>query len=104
MLFTYFNHLRTWIMLTTNIMPVTVFVRDAPVIFTKRKTMSDVRLGNLMMLKNTVITFLFPIIHRNKKYRGEDADKLNPMQTGFRELPSVPTPSLPSPYSSGNRT
>ncbi|XP_058076904.1 cytochrome P450 709B1-like [Magnolia sinica] len=52
----------------------------SPVIFTERKAVSDLKLGNLMIPKDTVVTFPFPIIHRNKKYWGDDADEFNPLR------------------------
>nr|DAD38497.1 TPA_asm: hypothetical protein HUJ06_009138 [Nelumbo nucifera] len=49
----------------------------SPVIFTERKAAQDIKLGDLTIPKDTVVTFPFPIIHRNKKYWGDDADDFN---------------------------
>ncbi|XP_010248250.1 PREDICTED: cytochrome P450 709B2 [Nelumbo nucifera] len=64
----------------------------SPVIFTERKAAQDIKLGDLTIPKDTVVTFPFPIIHRNKKYWGDDADDFNPLRfaDGFSKAAKHP--------------
>ncbi|XP_068659321.1 cytochrome P450 709B2-like [Aristolochia californica] len=76
----------------------------SPVIFTERKTVSDLKLGNLTIPKDTMVTFPFPIIHRDKKYWGEDADEFNPLRfaDGFSRAAKHPNAFIA--FSIGPRT
>ncbi|KAG9451183.1 hypothetical protein H6P81_011148 [Aristolochia fimbriata] len=76
----------------------------SPVIFTERKTVSDLKLGNLVIPKDTMVTFPFPMIHRNKKYWGEDADEFNPLRfaDGFSRAAKHPNAFIA--FSIGPRT
>ncbi|RWR76608.1 cytochrome P450 709B2-like protein isoform X2 [Cinnamomum micranthum f. kanehirae] len=51
-----------------------------PVIVLVRKATKEMKLGNLTIPKNTQISIPLAIIHRNKKYWGEDANEFNPMR------------------------
>ncbi|KAL6008934.1 hypothetical protein ACLOJK_022161 [Asimina triloba] len=69
----------------TKLKLVTMFLYEtlrlySPVIFTERKAVADLRLGDLSIPKGTVITFPYPMIHRDKKYWGDDADEFNPLR------------------------
>eukprot|EP00268_Persea_americana_P022923 TRINITY_DN2267_c0_g1_i1.p1 TRINITY_DN2267_c0_g1~~TRINITY_DN2267_c0_g1_i1.p1 ORF type:complete len:227 (-),score=51.54 TRINITY_DN2267_c0_g1_i1:201-881(-) len=51
-----------------------------PVIVLLRKASKEMKLGNLTVPKDTQISIPLSIIHRNKKYWGEDANEFNPMR------------------------
>ncbi|XXG54334.1 hypothetical protein AAC387_Pa03g2243 [Persea americana] len=51
-----------------------------PAITLSRKASKEMKLGNLTIPKDTHITIPPAIIHRNKKYWGEDANEFNPMR------------------------
>ena len=51
-----------------------------PAIILSRKASKEMKLGNLTIPKDTHITIPPAIIHRNKKYWGEDANEFNPMR------------------------
>lgn len=50
----------------------------SPVIQLVRETSEDMKLGKLMIPKNTRVTIPVVKIHRNKEYWGEDAGEFNP--------------------------
>lgn len=51
-----------------------------PVIMLVRKQSEDMKLGNLMIPKETCISIPIVKIHRSKEYWGEDASEFNPMR------------------------
>ncbi|KAK6260423.1 Cytochrome P450 - like 6 [Theobroma cacao] len=51
-----------------------------PVILLMREASEDMKLGNLMIPKHTLLTIPVVKIHRSKEYWGEDADEFNPMR------------------------
>ncbi|KDP28354.1 hypothetical protein JCGZ_14125 [Jatropha curcas] len=51
-----------------------------PVIMLIRKTSEDMKLGDLMIPKDTSLTIPLVKIHRSKEYWGEDANEFNPLR------------------------
>ncbi|XVF33010.1 hypothetical protein REPUB_Repub17cG0131600 [Reevesia pubescens] len=51
-----------------------------PVIMLVREASEDMKLGNLMIPKHTLLTIPIVMIHRRKEYWGEDANEFNPLR------------------------
>lgn len=51
-----------------------------PIIGMIRDASEDIKLGNLMIPKDTCLAIPIIMIHRSKEYRGEDADEFNPLR------------------------
>lgn len=49
-----------------------------PVIMLFRKASEDMKLGELMIPKDTLVSIPIAMIHRSKNYWGEDANEFNP--------------------------
>ena len=63
-----------------------------PAVFTQRKTMTDMAVGEIEIPKGLGIIIHFAIMHRDKKVWGDDADEFNPLrfQNGVTKAAKVP--------------
>ncbi|KAL5209423.1 hypothetical protein ABZP36_005046 [Zizania latifolia] len=63
-----------------------------PALFIQRKPIADITLGALKIPKGCAIVIPVPIMHRDKKVWGEDADEFNPLrfQNGVTKTAKVP--------------
>jgi len=63
-----------------------------PAVFTQRKTMTDMAVGEIEIPKGLGIIIPFAIMHRDKKVWGDDADEFNPLrfQNGVTKAAKVP--------------
>ncbi|XP_077242639.1 cytochrome P450 709B1-like [Tasmannia lanceolata] len=74
-----------------------------PVIWMFRKASRDIMLGKLMIPKDTTISIPLHIIHRNKKYWGDDANEFKPLRFADGVSRAAKHPNALIPFSIGPR-
>ncbi|XP_077218160.1 cytochrome P450 709B1-like [Tasmannia lanceolata] len=74
-----------------------------PVILLIRKASRNMMLGKLMIPKDTHISIPLQILHRNKKYWGEDANEFNPLRFADGISRAAKHPNALMPFSIGPR-
>ncbi|OEL30307.1 Cytochrome P450 709B2 [Dichanthelium oligosanthes] len=64
----------------------------SPAVFTQRKAMTDMAVGEIKIRQGFGIVIPFAIMHRDKKIWGDDADEFNPLrfQNGVTKAAKVP--------------
>ncbi|KAG9451182.1 hypothetical protein H6P81_011147 [Aristolochia fimbriata] len=75
-----------------------------PVIAMFRKASKDMKLGKLMIPKDTTISMPVAMIHRDKEYWGEDANEFNPLRFTDGAARAAKHPNALIPFSVGPRT
>ena len=75
-----------------------------PVIELLREASEDMKLGNLLIPKETVLAIPLAMIHRSKEYWGEDANEFNPLRFINGVSKAAKHPNALLPFSVGPRT
>ncbi|CAL5208770.1 unnamed protein product [Lathyrus oleraceus] len=74
-----------------------------PAIETGRMTSKDMKLGDLMIPRGTVLMIPIAMIHRSKEYWGEDSNEFNPMRFINGAYKAAKHPNALLPFSLGPR-
>ncbi|WOL07540.1 Cytochrome P450 [Canna indica] len=75
-----------------------------PVVQIGRKTNKDMTLGNLNLLKDTVVMIPILLIHRDKRLWGDDANEFNPLRFANGVLNAASQPNALLAFSLGPRS